>query len=255
MTADQDTKATGRVQSVTRAFELLDVIAARNGSVPLSVLAAETGLSQPTAHRLLRTLVSLGHVQQNDARSYGLGPGLVRLGDAASYGLAVASRPVLEDLVRGLGESANLAMLQGHQVLYVSHVPCSQSVRSFTEVGSRVPIHSTGVGKAMLARLPEDRALSLIGRTGLTQRTANTRTDVDALMRELGRIADLGYALDDEEQEAGVRCVAVTIPVAAPLLAVSISGPASRLTRRAAQSAVPLLQRAARAIAGRIDGR
>jgi IclR family transcriptional regulator, acetate operon repressor len=255
MIADQDPKSTGRVQSITRAFELLDVIAARNGAVPLSVLAEQTGLSQPTAHRLLRTLAGLGHVQQNDARSYGLGPGLVRLGEAASYGLAVTGRPVLEDLVRSLGESANLAMLQGDQVLYVSHIPCSQSVRSFTEVGSRVPIHSTGVGKAMLARLPEDRARSLLARTGLNQRTANTRTDVDALMCELGRIADLGYALDDEEQEAGVRCVAVMVPVAAPLLAVSISGPASRLTRRAAQRAVPLLERAARAIAGHVDCR
>ena len=96
---------------------------------------------------------------------------LIRLGEHATMGLASWSRPLMEEVVREVDESVNLAVLENDQVVYVAHVPSSQSMRTFTEVGSRVPAHSTGVGKAMLAQLDDSGLGALLSRTGLPSAT------------------------------------------------------------------------------------
>jgi IclR family transcriptional regulator, acetate operon repressor len=231
----------GGVQSIERAFTLLEVLAARDGALGVTDLAGESGLSLGTTHRLLKTLVGMGYVRQDQSRGYALGPGFIRLGERATHGLASWSRHLLEKVVSALDESVNLASLDNDQVIYVAHVPSSQSMRTFTEVGSRVAAHSTGVGKAMLARMPKDQVRALLDRTGMPASTPRTLTDPDALLRELEVIAARGYALDEGEQEDGVRCVAVPVLGAAPSLAVSISGPSARVTDELVQQAVPLL--------------
>ena len=253
-TGPPDRPRAGGVQSVERAFELLETMADAGGVVGLSRLAQESGLALPTIHRLVRTLVDLGYVRQEPSRQYSLGPRLIRLGESASHLLGTWSRPYLTRLVDALGESANLAMLDGDQVVYVAQVQSRQSMRMFTEVGRRVDAHCTAVGKALLANLPVADVRALLCRTSMPAQTEHTITDPDRFADELDRVRRDGYAIDDGEQEIGVRCVAVPVLNTPNRLAVSISGPAPRMTPHVVDRAVPLLREAVGQLADELAG-
>jgi len=179
-----------------------------------AILAELSGLPLPTIHRLTRTLVGLGYVRQLPSRQYALGPKLIRLGESATRMIGAWSRPHLVDLVKATGETANMAMLDGTMAVYVAQVPSEHSMRMFTEVGRRVYPHSTGVGKALLSQLSDDDVRRIVTRTGMPAQTANTITDPDALVADLELIRRRGYAVDEGEQEVGVRCFAVPVPSA-----------------------------------------
>ncbi|BBB00923.1 putative IclR family transcriptional regulator [Actinacidiphila reveromycinica] len=239
----------GGVQSLERAFDLLERVADAGGEVGLSELSASSGLPLPTIHRLMRTLVDCGYVRQQPNRRYALGPRLIRLGESASRLLGAWARPHLAELVETTGETANMALLDGDEAVYVAQVPSRHSMRMFTEVGRRVLPHSTGVGKALLAQVPPERARALLARTGMPAATEHTITDPDVLLAELERVRERGYAVDDNEQEAGVRCLAVAVPGAPTAAAISISGPAARVTEAATDRIVPVLHDVARRLA------
>ncbi|GAB3693573.1 allantoin degradation transcriptional regulator AllR [Actinocorallia lasiicapitis] len=239
------------VRSLERAFELLELLADAGGEMALSELTAASGLPMPTIYRLMQTLVGRGYVRQEPSKRYVLGPRLIRLGDGASRLLGTWAKPVLARLVDEIGETANMAVLEGDEVVYVAQVPSRHSMRMFTEVGRRVLPHCTGVGKALLAQLPAETARAIVTRTGMPARTDRTFTDPEALMAELAKIRDQGYALDDEEQELGVRCVAV--PLHAPTLAaLSVSGPSGRMTPQAIAEVVPVMRDVADRFAGEL---
>src|SRR5215207_971408 len=181
------------VQSLERAFALLELMAEDGGDVPLSRLAVGSGLPLSTIHRLIRTLVARGYVRQLPSRRYVLGPRLIHLGESSSRTLGTWARPHLSELVDATGETANLAMLDGDRVVYVAQVPSRHSMRMFTEVGRRVHLHCTGVGKVLLAGLPDDEVREVLARAGMPARTARTLTDADALLAELHRVAGQGY--------------------------------------------------------------
>lgn len=239
----------GSVQSIERAFALLEIMADEGGTASLSHLAATAGLPLPTIHRLVRTLVDLGYVRQDPSRQYVLAPKLIRLGESSAAMLNVWARPFLARLVDELGESANLAMLDGDQIVYVAQVPSRHSMRMFTEVGRRVLPHCTAVGKALLSSMPPAQVNDLLQRTGMPGYTENTITDAAAFGTALEQIAGQGYAVDEGEQEVGVRCVAVAVEDLPARLALSISGPATRMTDQLIERAVPLLTRAQKDLA------
>lgn len=236
----------GGVQSVERTFELLELMADAGGEVALSELAEKSGLPLPTIHRIIRTLVNSGYARQQPSRRYALGPRLIRLGETASRALGSWARPYLAELTEVTGESANMAVLDGAQIVYVAQVPSPHSMRMFTEVGRRVDAHATAVGKAVMATMPADEVTQLLSRTAMNPQTERTITDVEAMQEELGRIRKQGYAIDDGEQEVGVRCYAVAVPGAPAGAGISISGPEGRMTRIATDEIIPLMQRLAR---------
>jgi IclR family acetate operon transcriptional repressor len=238
----------GRVQSLTRAFDLLEHLADAGGSATLSQLAATSGLPLPTIHRLMRSLVGTGYVRQEASRRYALGPRLIRLGESASQMLGSWAMPYLADLVDRIGETANGAILEGDSVVYVAQVPSPHSVRMFTEVGRRVLPHSTGVGKALLSTLADDDVLALVKRTGMPAQTTKTITRPDKLLAELRTIRARGYAVDEGEQEVGVRCVAVPVVDAPVRAAISVSGPDSRVTLDRVHEIAPILLAASEAL-------
>jgi IclR family transcriptional regulator, acetate operon repressor len=238
----------GRVQSLTRAFDLLEHLADAGGSATLSQLAATSGLPLPTIHRLMRSLVGTGYVRQEASRRYALGPRLIRLGESASQMLGSWAMPYLADLVDRIGETANGAILEGDSVVYVAQVPSPHSVRMFTEVGRRVLPHSTGVGKALLSTLADDDVLALVKRTGMPAQTTKTITRPDRLLAELRTIRARGYAVDEGEQEVGVRCVAVPVVDAPVRAAISVSGPDSRVTLDRVHEIAPILLAASQAL-------
>jgi IclR family acetate operon transcriptional repressor len=235
----------GGVQSLERAFDLLERMADAGGEVGLSELAASSGLPLPTIHRLMRTLVGSGYVRQQPNRRYALGPRLIRLGESASRLLGTWARPQLARLVAETGETANMALLDGDEIVYVAQVPSKHSMRMFTEVGRRVLPHTTGVGKALLAGLEPAEVRALLRRTGMPAATEKTITSPDAFLAALEEVRRQGYAVDDSEQEIGVRCLAVPVPGAPTAAALSISGPAGRVTEAATATIVPVLRQVA----------
>lgn len=237
--------ASGGVQSVERAFELLDIMAGSGGSIGISELADAADLPMPTVHRLIGTLVSLGYVRRLATRRYALGTKLIGLGESATKLIGGWAKPYLSELVRQTHETSNMAFLEDDMAVYVAQVPSEHAMRMFNEVGQRVLPHSTGVGKALLSQMPNDAVRALVARTGMAPRTVNTLTTLDTLLADLEQVRTRGYAIDDGEQEIGVRCFAVPVVGAPTLTAMSIAGPTARVTLESAEQFVPLLTSAA----------
>lgn len=246
---EEAARRSGGVQSLDRAFSLLEIMAEAGGEASLSQLADSSGLPLPTIHRIIRTLVGNGYVRQLPSRRYALGPRLIGLGDKAAQMLGTWARPHLAQLVEDLGETANLAMLDGDKVIYVAQVPSPHAMRMFTEVGRRVLPHSAGVGKALLSQLNDEEALAAVGRTGMPAATERTITEPETFLAELRRIRETGYAIDDGEQEIGVRCVAVPVKGAPSGMAVSVSGPEARVSWDFVDRAAPIVQKCANVLA------
>lgn len=255
--ADPDVprSTSGGVQSVQRALDLVEIVAAGGGQMAIGEIAASCEIPLPTIHRLLKTLIDRGYMRQLPNRRYALGYRLVPLGIAAGTTVGANAESVLSRLVDQLGETANLAILSGDRAEYVAQVPSRHSMRMFTEVGRRVELHCTGVGKVLLAQLDDDQVRSIVGRAGLPAHTPHTLTTEQALHSSLEEIRKVGYSLDEEEQELGVRCVAVPVSSgASSWMAVSVSGPLSRVTDEVVARAVPLLRDAAATLAHDLVG-
>lgn len=248
-------RGAGLVQSVDRALDLLEAMARADRPLGVGELAAATGLAQGTAHRLLRTLQARGYVRRDAARKYALGASAFVLGDAAQRSLARSAQPHLSELVRLCGETANLAVLEGDEVVYLAQIPSPHSLRMFAEVGRHVPAHTTAVGKVLLAAMPPERARALVARTGLAPRTPKSITDADEFMHELAATRERGWASDEGEQELGVRCAAVPVGHGADVVAaMSVSGPADRFAGVEADGLVEHMVRIASEFAEAVMG-
>lgn len=234
---------TGGVQSVERAFDLLELIARAGGECSLSEVSAGTPLPPPTIHRLLRTLVGIGYVRQLPNRRYALGPRLIRLGEVANRQLGAVAGPVLHALVEELAESASLAVLDGDMVIYTAQVPSPHSMRTNNEVGRRVNLHNSGVGKAVLAELDDARIVRLVTQAGFPAPTPSSVTSLSGVFAEVEKVRARGYSVDEQEQELGVRAFAMAVPGAPTPMAVGVSGPVSRLGADFADRVVPALRR------------
>ncbi|MFC6422889.1 IclR family transcriptional regulator [Ornithinimicrobium tianjinense] len=248
-------RGSGGVQSLGRAFSILEAIADAGGIMGLSRLAEEVGLPLATIHRLLRSLVDLGYVRQEPNRQYSLGPRLMRLAGEATSRLGVWARPLLSEAVQELGESVNLAILDGDEVVYVAQVqPSTTLMRMFTEVGRRTLPHTTAVGKAILAAATDEEVRALLRRTGMPRRTPSTITEPEEFLRRLAQARERGYATDDGEQEIGVRCVAVAVPDAPRPMAMSLSGPTGRMDDATVERAAAVLGEVAGRLGAALSG-
>ncbi len=228
----------GRVQSLDRALDVLEALAAAPaGELGVSEVAARTGLGVSTAHRLLGSLVDRGYVAQNPATGrYALGFKVLELAgglEVRTSALRAAARPHLEQIGPETGETANLVVLDSDRVVYVDQVEGSHSVRMFTELGSTALAHTTGSGKAILAYRPAATIAKLYpaAREPFARLTPRTLTTVEALRDDFVRIRRRGYALDDQEHEEGVSCVATPVFDASgeAVAAISVSGPTARV--------------------------
>lgn len=237
------------VQSLVRAMQLLEHMADAGGGLGITQLATVSGLPLPTIYRLLRTLVSGDYVRRGPSRRYLLGPRLIRLGESAGSVIGEIAKPYLKRLVEATGETANLALLDGDEVVYIAQAPSKHSVRMFTEVGRRLNAHCTGVGKALLAQLSDGEVRAMMARSGMPAQTPATITDPERLLAELRLVREQGYATDEGEQEVGVRCIAVAVVGGSAPMAISVSGPAGRMGNDARKKIVPGMLRVAAEIA------
>lgn len=223
------------VQSLERALDLLEALAA-GGELGVTELANRTGLVPSTAHRLLHTLTKRGYVSQSsESGRYLLGYKVVEVASGLEQRLErlrVAARPHLERIQRATGETVNLVVLDADRAVYVDQVEGSRNVRMFTTVGTSVPAHTTGAGKAIMAAGPPDAASALYGgREPLERLTPHTLVTLEALEDDFVRIRRRGYAVDNEEHEEGVGCVASAVldHRGRPCAAISVSGPSARI--------------------------
>jgi DNA-binding IclR family transcriptional regulator len=229
----------GVLTKVLAIFDLLD--RSRDG-LQLRAIAEQTKLNKSTAYRFLAHLEKAGYLVRDSSGAYLLGPRLVHLGSGSTYQSTIrkVSRPILETLWRQTGETVNLAVLDGREVLYLDVLESPHNFRLVSQVGMRRPLHCTALGKAVLASQSTSFRDELLATTKLEKLTPHSITRASELIDELGKIQRRGYALDDEEVELGARCVAAPILDSSGQVAagVSVSGPIIRMSRtRTAQIA------------------
>lgn len=255
----RDVPATGKarysIAVLTRALDLLDALE-EGASLSLTEASVLTGINKATAYRILANLEARGYVARDPVSGrYRLGLRLAHLGMRMAEGLDLRTqaRPLLHALQRETAETVNLAVPGEDGIIYIDIVESERGLRMAATVGAQDDFHSTALGKAMLPYLPSERVDRLLAGARLERKTANTITRADLLRAELRRVRARGWAIDDEENEAGARCVA------APIFdhddrvvgAVSVSGPASRLP----SERLPKVAEAVRAVGREISTR
>ncbi len=221
------------IQVIERMMKLLDVLSYYHDPVSLKQLALETGLHPSTAHRILAAMGATGFVERGEPGSYQLGIRLLELGNLVKSRINIrdSALPLMQRLHQEIGESVNLGVRQGDEIVYVERTSSGRSsVRVVHLVGARAPLHVTAVGKLFLLEdgLPALREYAK--RTGLPGLTPNSLTSLPALSRELDKVRRHGVAFDNEEIEQGLRCIAAPIrDDSGDLVAgLSVSAPAER---------------------------
>jgi len=251
---------TSHVQSLTRGLTILEKLSEIEGGATLTDIAQRVGLAASTAHRLLNTLEKMNYVHQSgDLGLWTIGLTAFTVGSAfvSHRDFAIQSHSYLRKLMDQSGETANLSILDGYDVVFIAQVQCREIMRMLVKLGSRHPIHASGSGKAILAALPDDVVQDILAKHGLPRHTEHTIVTPDGLLNAIKLIRRHGYAYDDEEHALGLRCVAAAVydEYAEPLGAISLAGPLSRLTDERIRALGPLVARTAAEITGRMGGK
>jgi DNA-binding IclR family transcriptional regulator len=248
-----------RLSSVATAIELLKAFSEDEVEIGISTLAKRLGVAKSTAHRLASTLVSENLLEQDRATGkYRLGLALFRLGTLVRRRMNVSevARPHLFSLREKTNETVHLAILDGRDIMYVYFLESTQAVRMRSDLGLRKPAYCTAEGQAILAFSPTEVVDALVS-AGLRARTPHSITDADRLLKALDAVRARGCAVEDEESEVGVRCVAAPIRNDAGdvVAAVGVAGPVSRLSKKALSAFMPHVIATAEAISASLGHR
>jgi len=236
-----DRKPGSTIKSLVKTLRLLKLFSPQRNVWTAEDMGSVLGYHKSSVQRILATLEKEGFLSKVTPRrsEYRLGPGILFLGNVAEMSLDLRSvaRPIMADLVHRARETCYLCVADHDQCLYVDKVECSQPIRIINQVGQRNPMHCTGVGKALMSGMADDAIDRLIEARGLKAHTRNTITDRNQLRREIEGIRRTGIALDREELDIGVKCVAAPIKNSSGkvVAAISLSGPTQRFTPAAIQ--------------------
>lgn len=250
----------GHSQSLVRGLNLLERLAAHPDGLALSDIAERSDLATSTTHRLLQALQSQGFITQDeslgvwriDVKTFRIGNSFLEARD-----FVATSRPYLRRLTRETGETANLGVRDGATAVFLAQSESAQMMRMITRLGSRAPLHASGVGKALLAWLPEDELDWVLAERGLEGITANTMTNPSEVRHAMAQIRHSGYACDREEHAIGLHCVAACIhnELGTPLAAISVSGPVARIPDSRLDALGELIRETAHEITAQLGGR
>ncbi len=244
-------------KSLDRGLSVLLEVAGRGErGMTLSECASVLGYSKATTHRILQTLTRREFLRFDEDRgTFTLGVTNLRLGIEFLERLDLRREvlPTLRELADTSGETAHLGRISGTDVVYIEKVESSQAVRMYSRVGDTMPAYSTGIGKAILAFLDDDELESHLPDV-LARRAANTITDRDDLRAELRRTRQRGFSIDDVENEDGIRCTGAPVfdHVGRIQAAISVAGPASRMTRQRLEELGPIVRAQADLISARV---
>jgi IclR family transcriptional regulator, acetate operon repressor len=222
------------IQSLDRALDILETLSDLGG-MTLSQIATELKQSPSTVYRVLTTLENRQIVEVDQpTQTWQIGPATFRLGSnfLRREGLVERSRPVMRTLMEATGETANLGIERGGLVLFVSQVETFETIRAFFPPGTQAPMHSSGIGKALLGQFNEIRLKRHLRRHDLDKFTAQTITESEHLRTELQTIQSQGFAFDNEERTTGMRCIAAPVidQYGEAIAGISVSGPINRMS-------------------------
>ncbi|WP_169809340.1 IclR family transcriptional regulator [Actinomadura chibensis] len=215
------------IQSVSRALAILELFNERRPELTTSEIASLTELNRATAYRFCQTLLNLGYLEETQSRTFRPGLKAISLARAAlsSRELPEMARPYLQRLRESTGETVNMALLSGAEVVYVARLLNDDLLALRLFVGSRLPVHATSLGRAILAFLPREEVEQILGGRELEAVTQYTITDFGKLAQELDRVRSRGYSLNDEEMVLGIRGVGAPVFDASdrPIAAINVS--------------------------------
>jgi len=249
------------LRTIERALSVFKVFLAQNApsEMTLNQLSQGVGLSPSTTFRLLHSLRASGFIEQNQENGrYRLGVACLALGDAflKSNDLRQRAYAALMDLRDQCGETVHLAFREGGEVVYLDKLAGLHPIGLMSSrVGGRAPTHCTALGKALLSHLPEQELRALLAKMPLTRYTNKTITQVDQLLEELRQVRIQGFAIDNEEHEAGAGCIACPIfDHRGVVAAISVSGPVDRILK-GRENLVRLIKETAREVSAQMGGR
>ncbi len=247
------------MQSLVRALTLVNRLAAVDDGMALTEAAQQVGLSLSTTHRLLTTLEQERYVHFDpERRLWSVGVHAFVAGSAflRTRNLTALARPQMRMLMEQNEETVNLAVEDQFEAIYLSQVECRQMMRAFARPGGRVPLHCSSVGKALLSAMPDGDLARVLHQRGLPRLTVKTISTTAALRRDLAVARQQGYAVDDEENAVGLRCVAAVVfnENREAVAAISVSGPLVRITDGRIPHLGDQVRRGADAITAQLGG-
>jgi IclR family transcriptional regulator, KDG regulon repressor len=255
--SDTMKSSTNFIQSVDRAIEILECFSNDQNELGVTEISRMLSLHKSTVFGLLATLENRGYMEQNQSNGkYKLGMKLFELGARIQNNMDIAAiaKPYLEDIVKKYNETIHLVINDKGQAVYIDKVEGSASMRMYSQLGKRPPMYCTGVGKSILAFMPQEYIDYYLSNEDLKKLASNTITDVEKMKKELEKVREQGYSIDDEEIEDGLRCVAAPIfdhkGYAAG--ALSIAGPTSRMTKTRMEELAVIIKEAARQISNKL---
>ena len=233
MTGETTKSSPTMAKNLIKGLHILNMIAEREEGLTLSEVSRLSEVPKPTAHRLINVLLEYGMVRSGPEGKYLAGPQCLVLGNLFLNGLEL--RQEAQDLMRKLArdtlETCHLGIKEGTQIVYIEKVESPHAVRMYSRVGATNPVHSTALGRAILAYCGEDDVEAVIS-SGLERRTPNTITEPEHFRANLAEVKRRGFAVDDIENEEGIRCVAAPVfdHKGGVIAGISISGPEQRVT-------------------------
>jgi IclR family acetate operon transcriptional repressor len=247
MSAEPETGRQSAPSAIAKVVAVVEALAHEHG---ISQVARRTGMATSTVHRILQELVDLGWVRVDGEHEYLLGARVLSLAGQAVDGptLARIAHPILGQLSEDSGGHAtHFAVRSGDEVVYLDKVEGRRAYQMRSRIGLGIPLHTTAIGKALLATLSEDEVRAILVRTGMPKMTSHTITNVDGMLRHLETVRRQGYATDHEENEAHIRCVgaAITDHRGTPIGGISVSGLAFEMDEARVERLAELVKRAA----------
>jgi IclR family transcriptional regulator, KDG regulon repressor len=242
--ATSTTRNATQIKSVVRTLTLIETLSSHPAGATITALAAELSLPKSSVFRMLHTLREFDYVRQDPSTErYSLGPRFLYLAASVEHGSDVRSlaRPVLVELSKLTTETVHLALPVGGQMVYIDKIDSPRAVVMASQIGQQLPLHCSALGKAYLSALAPAERRSAVEGLPLERRTERTIVDVEGLLVELDTCARRGFAVDNVENEEGVRCVGAAIrdERQRPIAALSVSAPASRFSLAAARKVGP----------------
>jgi len=245
------------VKSVGRALDIITLVSSKKGGLGVTEIAKQIDINKSSVYRILSTLAQYGYIEQDeDTGRYKLGYKFLDISSKLLESIDIRSeaKPYLLELERETNEVIHLAVWDQGEVVYIEKLDGNQTLRMHSKVGKRAPMHCTSVGKAILAYLPINVVEDIIERKGLPIHTEATITEKDVFLKELVSIKQKGYALDLEENEYGITCIAVPLfdHLGKVIASVSISGPTMRMTEERLEQLKIKMKETGKKISGRL---
>ncbi|MFD9515971.1 IclR family transcriptional regulator [Streptomyces sp. NPDC059979] len=237
--------------ALEKSLRILEAVAAPGGPHRLADVTAAAAVPKSSTFRILASLIDQGYVRHEPESRYGVGPRLRLLSALVGGGEPPGIGRILDELRQTTGQTVHLALHSGETITYIRKLEGDQPLRTASRVGMRMPLHTTAIGKSILAHLPADEVRDLIAATGLPRRTPHTLTTARALHTRLAEVRARGFAVDDEENEPTIRCIGAAILDAAgrPVGGVSVTTVTFLVSREEIEAYAPALRAATEALA------